>query len=208
MVKTAVLVSGGGSNLQAILDDLLFGVITNCEIVGVIATKPDIYALTRAQNAGVPTYVVDYSIFPNVASFTEGIIRKLDDLDTELVVLAGYDPEVFLTLVRRYENRIINTQPSLMPSFCDPELTGAAVQQAVLDAGCRVAGATAYFVSKVPHQGPIILQKAIDIAPEDTASVLQRRVMEECEWKLLPRAVALYCAGKLTLENGRVKIDQ
>ena len=207
MVNTAVLVSGGGSNLQTILDALLFGELTNCELVGVVSSKPDVYALTRAKTANVPSYVIDSSIFPNVASFTEAVIKKLEDLDTELVVLAGYTPEVYLTLIRRFENHIINIQPSLMPAFCEESLSGPAVHQAVLDYGCKVTGATAYLVTKTPHVGPILLQRAVDVLPDDTAATLQRRVMEQAEWEILPKAVELYCEGKITIEDGCVTVN-
>jgi phosphoribosylglycinamide formyltransferase-1 len=207
-VKTAILVSGGGTNLQAIIDAQLFEEIKNCELSAVISSKPGVYALTRAQSASIPAYVVDHDIFANRASFSEAIHKKLIDLNIELVVLAGFmyilDPPV----VRSYKNKIINIHPALIPAFCGDGYYGLSVHAAVLEYGARVTGATAHFVTYGVDDGPIILQKAVDVLEDDTPRTLQRRVMEEAEWKILPRAISLFCEGRLRVEGRIVHIDE
>ena len=159
MVKTAVLVSGGGTNLQAILDAHIFGELKNCELTAVISSNPQAYALTRAENAGIPTYIVDQSIFPNRESFTEAIRKKLVDLDIELVVLAGFTYVLKPPLIRQFKNRIINIHPALIPSFCGDGYYGLHVHEAALAYGVKISGATAHFVTEETDNGPIILQK-------------------------------------------------
>ncbi len=203
MVKTAVLVSGGGTNLQAILDSLLFEEIKNCELTAVISSTPNAYALVRAQNANVPTYVVDVSLFPNRRTFTDAIIDKLRDLDVELVVLAGFLYVLSPRFVSVFENRVINIHPSLIPAFCGDGCYGLHVHEKVLDYGVKVTGATAHFVSEVTDAGPVIAQKAVEVREGDTPEILQRRVMEEAEWQILPKAISLYCEGRLKVE-GRI----
>lgn len=206
MVKTAILVSGGGRNLQAIIDSRLFGEIPNCDLAAVIASDPAAYALTRAQAAGIDCFVVDRELFPNDQSFNEAIFHKLRDLDIELVVLAGFVHRLSETIIRYWKNRIINVHPSLLPAFSGENMGGTAPHRAAIEAGVRLTGATAYFVSETPHTGPIILQQAVPVYPEDTPDLLQKRVMEQAEWSVLPQAVALYCAGALSVEDGRVKL--
>ncbi len=205
MVKTAVLVSGGGTNLQAVMDAHLFGEIPNCELTAVISSDPDAYALIRAKSANIPAYVVDRSMFPNSATFSTALQQKLEDLDIELVVLAGYTEVLGGVILRAYENRIVNVFPSLLPAFgnCD----GATLEpyEEALRAGVKLSGATAYFVT-AENNGPIILQKAVEVWEGDTPKTLQRRIMEEAEWKILPRALALYCQGNLRVENGVVHV--
>jgi phosphoribosylglycinamide formyltransferase-1 len=203
MVKTAVLVSGGGTNLQAILDSLLFEEIKNCELTAVISSTPNAYALVRAHNANVPTYVVDVSLFPNRRTFTDAIIDKLRDLDVELVVLAGFLYVLSPRFVSVFENRVINIHPSLIPAFCGDGCYGLHVHEKVLDYGVKVTGATAHFVSEVTDAGPVIAQKAVEVREGDTPEILQRRVMEEAEWQILPKAISLYCEGRLKVE-GRI----
>ncbi len=203
MVKTAVLVSGGGTNLQAILDSLLFEEIKNCELTAVISSTPNAYALVRAKNANVPTYVVDVSLFPNRRTFTDAIIDKLRDLDVELVVLAGFLYVLSPRFVSVFENRVINIHPSLIPAFCGDGCYGLHVHEKVLDYGVKVTGATAHFVSEVTDAGPVIAQKAVEVREGDTPEILQRRVMEEAEWQILPKAISLYCEGRLKVE-GRI----
>jgi len=205
MIKTAVLVSGGGTNLQAIMDAHLFGEIPNCELTAVISSDPEAYALIRAKSANIPAYVVDRTLFPNQATFSTALLQKLEDLDIELVVLAGYVHPIGGPILRAYENRIVNTFPSLLPAFGDCDGAGLAPYEAALQAGVKLSGATAYFVT-AGSAGPIILQQAVEVWEGDTPKTLQRRIMEEAEWKLLPRALALYCQGALHVEGGVVHI--
>lgn len=205
MVKTAILVSGGGTNLQAVIDSHLFGEIPNCELTAVISSDPEAYALIRAKSSNIPTYVVDRTLFPHQASYNMALLQKLEDLDIELVALAGYTLPVGGIVQRAYENRIINIQPSLLPAFAECSSTGLAPYEAALQAGVKLSGATAYFVQPEPG-GPIILQQAVEVWEGDTPKTLQRRIMEEAEWKLLPKALALYCQGLLRVEDGIVHI--
>ena len=206
MVKTAVLVSGGGTNLQAIIDANLFGEIKNFELAAVISSNPDAYAIERARHANIPVYIVDRSIFPNRFSFTKAILDKLKDLEIELAVYAGFNYILGPHLIDAYKNRIINIHPALIPSFCGPGYYGLRVHEAVLAHGVKVTGATAHFATEDVDDGPIILQKAIEILEGDTPAALQRRVMEEAEWKLLPEAISLYCEGRLKVEGRVVRI--
>jgi len=208
MIKTAVLVSGGGTNLQAIIAAQLFGEIQNCKLVAVISSTPGAYALDRARAAGIETSVVDISMFPTKRTFNTALLEKLKDLDVELVVLAGFMPVLQRPIVKEFENRIINVHPSLMPAFCGPGRTGLRVHQMVIDQGVKISGATVYFVTEEIVDGPIILQKAVDVQQDDTAKLLQRRIMELGEWDVLPRAVDLYCRGKLRVEGRKVMIDE
>ena len=206
MVKTAILVSGGGTNLQAIIDAHIFGEIKNCELTAVISSNPEAYALERAKYADIPAYVVDCTIFPNRTSFTKAMLEKLQDLEIELVVFAGFNFILTPQLINAYENKIINIHPSLIPSFCGDGYFGLRVHEAVLTYGVKVTGATAHFATKDADEGPIILQKAVDILEDDTPSTLQRRVMEEAEWKILPAAMSLFCERRLEVEGRIVRI--
>ncbi len=206
MVKTAVLVSGGGTNLQAIIDAHIFGEIKNCELTAVISSNPEAYALERAKNAGIPSYIIDVDIFPNRASFTEAVMKMLMDLDIELVVLAGFMYVLDEPFIRQFKNRVINIHPSLIPAFCGDGCYGLRVHKMALDYGVKVTGATAHFATEVADAGPIILQRAIPIEPDDTPETLQQRVMREVEWKILPEAVSLFCEGRLQVEGRVVKI--
>ena len=203
MVKTAVLVSGGGTNLQAIIDANLFGEIRNCDLSAVISSDPEAYAVKRAQYAGIPVYIVDRSVFPNNLSFTKALCEKLQDLEIELVVYAGFNYILGHQLIKTYENRIINIHPSLIPSFCGPGFFGLRVHEAVLAYGVKITGATAHFATEIADEGPIILQKAVPIFEDDTPDSLQRRVMEEAEWEILPEAISLFCERRLEI-NGRI----
>ena len=206
MVKTAVLVSGGGMALQAILDAHFFGEIENCELTAVISSDGEAYALTRAHAALVPGYVVDASLFPNNSSFSNAVFGKLRDLDIELVVLAGFDYDLDRQTLHFYRNRILTTWPSLVPAFSDPAYQGLALHERVLASGVRITGATACFLSEDGTAGPIILQKAVEVQRGDTARTLQRRVMEEAERPLLSDALRLFCAGRLEVHGGTVGI--
>ncbi len=204
MVKTGILVSGGGTNLQAVMDAHLFGEIPNCELTAVISSDPEAYALIRAKSANIPAYVVDRTMFPNAPSFNTALAQKLHDLDIELIVLAGYAFELSGPILRAYDGRIINTVPSLLPAFA--ECSGMTLEpyEAAIRAGVKLSGATAVFVTEAGC--PIILQQAVEVWEGDTPKTLQRRIMEEAEWKLLPRAVALYCQGELQRDGAVVHI--
>lgn len=208
MVKTAVLVSGGGLNLQSLIDAGMFGEIPQCELLAVISSNPDSYALKRAEMAGIPSYVVDRDLFPSQTVFSFAILDKLRDLDIELVVLGGFECELAQPIFKHFGGRIIETYPSLMPSFTEEGLSGLAIQEAALCMGVKLMGATAYFVTEKPHSGPIILQKAVAVRAGDTPDALQRRILEEGENVILPRAVSLFCEGKLRIENGVVHIAE
>jgi len=208
LVKTAILVSGGGTNLQAIIDAHLFGEIKNCELTAVISSSPDAYAITRAEYAGIPVYVVDITIFPNRLSYTKALLEKLTDLEIELVACAGFNYIVGPQLIKAYENRIINIHPSLIPSFCGTGFYGLHVHEAVLAHGVKVTGATAHFATEVADSGPIILQKAVKVFEDDTPATLQRRVMEEAEWKILPEAISLFCERRLEMDGRIVRIKR
>lgn len=202
MVRAAALASGDGARLQAILDSMYFKEIPNFELVAVISPQRDAYAMKRALNAGVPAYVVDPELFPTMTSHSMAIANKLRDMDIELVILAGYDLPLGV-VPYQFKNRIIGTCPSLYPAFEDVE---GDVCRAVLERGVKVTGATAYFTDGDGRVGNIILQKAVEVLPEDDPDTLRQRVMEEGEWKLLSRAVSLYCAGRLSIHGSRVLI--
>ena len=208
MVKTAVLVSGGGTNLQAIIDANLFGEIKNCELAAVISSDPNAYANERARNSKIPVFIVDRSVFANRYSFTKAILDKLQDLEIELAVYAGFNYILGPQLIKAYKNRIINIHPSLIPSFCGPGYYGLRVHADVLAHGVKLTGATAHFATDIVDDGPIILQKAVPILEGDTPKTLQRRVMEEAEWKLLPEAISLYCEGRLEVDGRIVHIAE
>ena len=206
MVKTAVLVSGGGLNLQSLIDANTFGEIPQCELSAVISSNPDSYALKRAEMAGIPSYVIDRELFPSQTVFSFAILDKLRDLDINLVVLSGFEFNISQPIFKYYSGKIIETYPSLMPAFTDEGLTSLGVQEEVLKMGVKLTGATAYFVTEKPRLGPIIIQKAVAVREGDTPHTLQRRVLEEGENIILPRAVSLYCEGKLHIENDIVHI--
>ncbi len=207
MVKTAVLVSGGGVNLQSLIDARVFGEIPQCELTAVISTNPQAYALKRAEMAGIQSFVVERELFPSQTVFSFAILDKLRDLDIALVVLAGFEGELSQPVFKHYAGKIIDTYPALMPAFTDLNLPLAQLQREVLRSGVKLTGATAYFVTETPFKGPIIQQKAVAVREGDTAATLQRRVLEEGENYVLPRAVELYCSGKLTVEGELVHID-
>ena len=206
MKKIAVLVSGGGTNLQALIDAQHAGQIVNGEIVAVISSDPTAYALQRAANAGIPGYVVARKDFPSNQAMTAALVEKLQALDIDLVVLAGFMTILTEEMVRAYPNAIINIHPALIPSFCGPGCYGLHVHEKALAYGVKLSGATVHFVSEECDGGPIILQKAVDVLPDDTPEVLQRRIMEQCEWKIMPQAVSLFCQDKLQVEGRVVRI--
>ena len=203
MVRAAALVSGDGAKLQAILDSMYFKEIPDFELVAVISSEKDAYAMKRALNAGVPAYVVDPELFPNMTSHSMAVANKLKDMDIELVILAGYDMPLGV-IPYQFKNHIIGTFPALYPAFEDAE---GDVQRAVLERGVKITGATAYFADADGRVGGIILQRAIEVMPDDTPDSLRRRVLEDAEWKLLSQAVSLYCANRLSIRGNRVIID-
>lgn len=206
MKKIAVLVSGGGTNLQALIDAQGRGEIVNGEITVVISSVPDAYALERAKNAGIPGYVLDRKGYPSSQAMTSALVEKLRELSIDLVVMAGFMTIVTHELFEVYNNAVINVHPSLIPSFCGPGCYGLHVHEKALAYGVKVSGATVHFVTEECDAGPIILQRAANVLPEDTPETLQRRIMEQCEWKLLPQAVSLFCQGRLTVEGRAVRI--
>lgn len=203
MVRAAALVSGDGAKLQAILDSMYFKEIPDFELVAVISSEKDAYAMKRALNAGVPAYVVDPELFPNMTSHSMAVANKLKDMDIELVILAGYDMPLGV-IPYQFKNHIIGTYPALYPAFEDVE---GDVQRAVLERGVKITGATAYFADADGRVGGIILQRAVEVMPDDTPDSLRRRVLEDAEWKLLSQAVSLYCANRLSIRGSRVIIE-
>lgn len=203
-MNTAVLVSGGGTNLQALIDAEREGRLGRGKICCVISSKAGVYALERAAAAGLAQEVLPPR--SSGADVEEALLRLLEKYNIELVVLAGFLSILGERVVRRYENRIINVHPALIPSFCGKGFYGLHVHQAALDYGVKLTGATVHFVNEIPDGGAIILQKAVEVLPDDTPETLQRRVMEEAEWKLLPRAVQLFCDGKLRVSGRHTEI--
>ena len=204
--RIAVLVSGGGTNLQALLDAQGRGELVNGTISAVISSSPEAYALKRAERAGVPGHVLRREDYPDVDAMTRALVALLRSLKIDLVVMAGYMTIVSNALFQAYENAVINIHPSLIPSFCGRGCYGLHVHEKALEYGVKVSGATVHFVNEVPDGGEILLQKAVESQPGDTPETLQRRVMEQAEWKLLPQAVSLFCQDRLRVEGRTVRI--
>ncbi len=203
MKKVAVLVSGGGTNLQAIIDAKDSGLIRNAEISLVISNNPSAYALTRAKNAGIKARCISPSEFENRELFNNALIQTLVEAEIDLVVLAGFLVIIPGEMVEKYRNRIINVHPSLIPSFCGMGCYGLKVHEKALSRGVKITGATVHFVDEGTDTGPIILQKAVEVKDGDTAETLQKRVMEEAEWKILPEAIELVASGKVRVVEGK-----
>ena len=195
MIKIAVLVSGGGTNLQALIDAQKAGAFPNGEIVLVMASNQKAYALERAKNAGIESVVVSRKSFADPADYDRVVVETLQSRGIELVVLAGFLSILGKPVIDAYPGRILNIHPSLIPSFCGAGFYGLRVHQAALDYGVKVTGATVHYVNEIPDGGKILAQKAVDILPEDTAETLQRRVMEQAEWILLPQVAEELCAA-------------
>ena len=191
MLRVMVLVSGGGTNLQAIIDAVAAGTITNVEIVGVLSNNKTVKSLERARNAGIPAVSVSPKDYESRDIFNEEFLKKVDEFSPDLIVLAGFMAILSQDFTDTYPKRIINIHPSLIPSFCGAGFYGLRVHEEALRYGVKVTGATVHFVNEIPDGGEIIAQKAVDVLPGDTPEVLQRRVMEQAEWKLLPVAVEL-----------------
>ena len=208
MKNIVVLVSGGGTNLQALIDAEQRGEIPGGKISCVISSKPGVFALERAERAGIPHRVVERKAYPDRERYSHAILDALNEEKADLVILAGFMIILDERVPKAYQNRMMNVHPALIPSFCGPGFYGLKVHEAALAAGVKLTGATVHFVSEVCDGGPIILQGAVPVENGDTPETLQKRVMEEVEWKLLPKAAALFCAGKITVENGIAKVHE
>ncbi len=206
MLNITVLVSGGGTNLQAIIDAIADGTINDAEIGLVISSRSDAYALTRAQNAGIKTKVISRKECADSAGYEEKMIGALKEAGTDLIVLAGFMTVLPEGIIKAYENRIINIHPSLIPSFCGKGYYGLRVHEEALKRGVKLTGATVHFVDSGCDTGPIILQKAVEIIDGDTPEILQKRVMEQAEWKILPKAIDLIAKGKVSVRDNRTVI--
>ena len=209
MVNIAVLVSGGGTNLQAILDAQARGEIKNGRVAAVISSNDTAYALERAKNAGIPGYTIQKKDYPSGEAYCKALAEFLQEKDIGLVVLAGFMTVLDAYFCHVFENRIINVHPSLIPSFCGDGFYGLHVHEAALEKGVKVSGATVHFVNAVTDGGPIIAQKAVAVEPGDTPESLQKRIMAQAEHILLPRVVSLFCEGKLSVsDSGIVSIAE
>lgn len=208
MLKIAVCVSGGGTNLQAIIDAIAAGQIQDTEISVVISNNPGAYALERAKMAGVEGICVSPKSYETRETFNEAFLQTLDSYDVDLVVLAGFLVVIPEAMIQKYRNRIINIHPSLIPSFCGTGYYGLKVHEGVLARGVKITGATVHFVDEGTDTGPIILQKAVAVQQDDTPEILQRRVMEEAEWHIMPQAIDLIARGKISIVDGKVRIAE
>ena len=207
MQKIAVCVSGGGTNLQAILDAVSDGTIRNTEIAVVISNKENAYALERASKAGIPARCISPKSYESRDSFADAMLDTLEEYNVDLVVLAGYLVIVPARMIEKYHNRIINIHPSLIPAFCGTGYYGLKVHEAALKRGVKVVGATVHFVDKGTDTGPIIMQKAVAVQNGDTPKVLQQRVMEQAEWNILPAAIDKIAHGKVRIEDGITVVE-
>lgn len=203
-----VLVSGGGTNLQALIDAEHRGEIPNGQITCVISSKADAYALERAKQNGIKTRVLARSDYADIAAYSAAMVKALKEEQADLVIYAGFMTILDEQVVRAFPNKMMNVHPALIPSFCGKGFYGLHVHEEVLKRGVKLTGATVHFVTEVCDGGPIILQSAVPVLQDDTPEILQRRVMEQCEWKLLPKAAALFCDGKITVKDGKTWIQE
>ncbi|MCI8730929.1 MAG: phosphoribosylglycinamide formyltransferase [Lachnospiraceae bacterium] len=208
MLKTAVLVSGGGTNLQAILDAMDEGRITNTSVEVVISNNPGAYALKRAEKHNIPALCLSPKSYDSREQYYQALLETLQSYETQLIVLAGCMVVMPKAVVEAYPNRIINVHPALIPSFCGTGCYGLHVHEKALERGVKVTGATVHFVDEGTDTGPIILQKAVEILPKDTPETLQRRVMEQAEWQILPQAIDLIANGKIVVEQKTARIKE
>lgn len=206
MLNIAVFVSGGGTNLQALIDAQDRGEIKNGKITFVLASNENAYALERAKKAGIDTAVVSRKQYKSKADYDKAVLKTLDGRDIDLIVLAGFLSILGEDLVSKYNNRIINVHPSLIPLFCGDGFYGKKVHKAVLDSGMKVTGATVHFVNEITDGGAIILQKAVPIEQGDNEDILQYRVMRQAEWEILPKAVSLFCEGRIKINGNKTEI--
>ena len=205
-LRVLVCVSGGGTNLQAIIDKVADGTIKNTKLVKVISNNPGVYALERAEKAGIEAECISPKSFATRTEFNEALLAAVDNAKPDLIVLAGFLVVIPEAMIQAYRNRIINIHPSLIPAFCGTGYYGLKVHEAALERGVKVVGATVHFVDEGTDTGPIILQKPVMVEPGDTPEVLQRRVMEQAEWNILPEAISLIAEGRLTVEDGKAVI--
>ena len=206
MLEVLILVSGGGTNLQAIIDAVDSGVVTNTRIAGVISNNKNAYALERAEKHGIANLCVSPKDYSSREEFNEKFMDTVDGFRPDLIVLAGFLVVIPPAMIEKYRERMINIHPSLIPAFCGKGFYGLKVHEAALARGVKVVGATVHFVDEGTDTGPIILQKAVEVEQEDTPEVLQKRVMEQAEWKILPRAIDLIANGKVEVRNGAVYV--
>jgi phosphoribosylglycinamide formyltransferase, formyltetrahydrofolate-dependent len=206
MLNIGILVSGGGSNLQAIIDKVESGYIRNVRIVTVVSSRPDAYALERAKKHGIKGICISKKAFNNIEEYDEALISHFKGFEVDLVVMAGFLSILGERFTKTYEGRVINIHPSLIPSFCGKGFYGIIPHQKALEAGVKVTGATVHFVELETDAGPIILQKAVSVEDSDTPEILQKRVMEQAEWEILPEAIRLFAENRLVVEGRRVKI--
>lgn len=208
MLRVLVCVSGGGTNLQALIDSIEGGQVTDAQIVEVISNNKGAYALERAAKHGIKGTCISPKDFPDREAFNEAFLQAVDATQPDLIVLAGFLVVIPAQMIQKYRNRILNIHPSLIPSFCGTGYYGLKVHEKALERGVRVTGATVHFVDEGTDTGPIVLQKAVVVKNDDTAKTLQQRVMEEAEWQLLPMAVDLFAHGKIRVENGRAMVEE
>lgn len=208
MLDIVVLVSGGGTNLQAVIDGVESGSITNTRIVGVISNNRNAYALRRAEDHGIAGRCISPKDFASRDEFNEKLVEAVDEWKPDLIVLAGFLVVIPPAMIEKYRNRIINIHPSLIPSFCGTGFYGLKVHEAALSRGVKVVGATVHFVDEGTDTGPIILQKSVEVETGDTPESLQRRVMEQAEWKILPQAIDLIANGKVTVRDGKALVSR
>lgn len=206
MLRIAVMVSGGGTNLQAIIDGVADGTITNAEVSVVISNNPGVYALERARNAGIDALVISPKEYESREAFNAALLAKVQEYNVDLIVLAGFLVVIPEAMIEAYENRIINIHPSLIPSFCGTGFYGLKVHEKALERGVKISGATVHFVDKGTDTGPIILQQPVEVLEEDTPKTLQQRIMEQAEWKIMPKAIDLIANGRVTVTDGKVRI--
>ena len=206
MLKILVCVSGGGTNLQAIIDGIRDGKITNTEIVSVISNNKNAYALQRAQENGIKACCVSPKDYENREEFNRVFLQTVKEAEPDLIVLAGFLVVIPEEMIAEYRNRIINIHPSLIPSFCGTGYYGLKVHEGVLERGVKVTGATVHFVDEGTDTGPIIMQKAVAVEEDDTPEILQRRVMEQAEWVIMPKAIDMIANGQITVENGKCRM--
>ncbi|MGN0584782.1 MAG: phosphoribosylglycinamide formyltransferase [Ruminococcus sp.] len=208
MKRIVVLVSGGGTNLQALIDAEKRGDIKSGSITCVISSKEDAFALERARKAGIPSRVVKRKDYPDADSYTDALLEVLREEKADLIILAGFMTILGEKLIRAYENKIVNVHPSLIPAFCGEGFYGLKVHEYALERGVKVSGATVHFVNEIADGGPIIMQQPVAVENGDTPEILQRRIMEQAEWKLLPKVAELFCAGRIKVTDGKAYITE
>ncbi len=208
MLRIVVLVSGGGTNLQAIFDGIRNHSITNAEVVGVISNNQNAYALERANNENVKAICISPKQFEDRKQFHASLLEQINSLEPDLIVLAGFLVNIDASMIEKYPNKIINIHPSLIPSFCGQGYYGLKVHEYALKRGVKVSGATVHFVDNGTDTGPIIMQKAVSVKPDDTAKSLQQRIMEEAEWVILPKSIDAIANGRVTIQDSIVKVDE